>query len=170
MKARWLEIKKHHWDSRTVRERQTLALAALVLLPLLAYLLLWQPAHTALTKLRASVPVMRVQAEQLRVQAAEVAMLRHRPHPAVLDAGALKSAIEASADRHQMRAAISALAAQEPNVVRVTLASVSFEQWLRWLRVLQQEQHVRADSVSIAAMPQAGMVKISATLTNGGLP
>ncbi len=168
MKARWLEIKKRHWDSRTARERQTLALAALVLLPLLAYLLLWQPAHTALTKLRASVPVMRVQTEQLRVQAVEVAMLRHRPHLAVLDASALKSAIEASADRHQMRDALSTLVAQEPNAVRVTLASVSFEQWLRWLRVLQQEQHVRADSVSIAVMPQAGMVKISATLTNGG--
>ncbi len=168
MKARWLEIKKRHWDSRTARERQTLALAALVLLPLLAYLLLWQPAHTALTKLRASVPVMRVQTKQLRVQAVEVAMLRHRPHLAVLDASALKSAIEASADRHQMRDALSTLVAQEPNAVRVTLASVSFEQWLRWLRVLQQEQHVRADSVSIAVMPQAGMVKISATLTNGG--
>ncbi len=168
MKARWLEIKKRHWDSRTARERQTLVLAALVLLPLLAYLLLWQPAHTALTKLRASVPVMRVQVEQLRVQAAEVAMLRHRPKPAVLDASALKSAIEASADRHQMRDALSTLVAQEPNAVRVTLASVSFEQWLRWLRVLQQEQHVRADSVSIAAMPQTGIVKISATLTNGG--
>jgi len=170
MKARWLEIKKRHWDSRNARERQTLALAALVLLPLLAYLLLWQPAHTALTKLRASVPVMRVQAEQLRVQAAEVAMLRHRHRPAVLDASALKSAVEASADRHQMRAAISTLVAQEPNAVRVTLASVSFEQWLRWLRVLQQEQHVRAESVSIAALPQTGMVKISATLINGGLP
>ena len=168
MKARWLEIKKRYWDSRTARERQTLALTALVLLPLLAYLLLWQPAHTALTKLRASVPVMRVQAAQLRVQAAEVAMLRHRPHPAVLDAGALKSAVEASAGRHQMRDAISTLAAQEPNAVRITLDSVSFEQWLRWLRALQQEQHVRAESVSIALLPAAGMVKISATLTNGG--
>ena len=168
MKARWLALKKRHWVSRAARERQTLAFAAWVLLPLFAYLLLWQPAHTALTKLRASVPVMRIQAEQLRVQAAEVAMLRHRPSPAVLDASALKSAVEASADRQQMRAAISTLVAQEPNAVRVTLASVSFEQWLRWLRVLQQEQHVRAESVSIAALPQAGMVKISATLTNGG--
>jgi type II secretory pathway component PulM len=45
---------------------------------------------------------------------------------------------------------------------------VSFEQWLRWLRALQQEQHIRADSLSVAMLPQPGMVKISATLINGG--
>lgn len=168
MKARWLAIRKQYWDSRAARERQTLTLAALVLTPLLAYVVLWQPAHSAVAKLRASVATLRLQAVRLQLQAAEVEMLRHHPQPAVFDALALQSAVEASAVRYQLREALTTLDAQPPNAVRITLASVSFEQWLRWLRALQQEQHIRADSIGIAALPQAGMVKVSATLINGG--
>ncbi|MBI4938651.1 MAG: type II secretion system protein M [Nitrosomonadales bacterium] len=170
MKARWKEFKKRHWDSRSARERQTLAFSALLLTPLAVYWLLWQPAHSASEKLRASLPVLRAQAEQMRAQVAEADMLRHRPRPAVLDAGALKLAVEASAARHQMRDALSTLDAQQPGAVRITLASVSFGQWLSWLRDLQQEQHIRAESVAVAALPQTGMVRISATLTNGETP
>ncbi len=160
---------KKHWLSRTPSERQILTLAASILLPLLTYLLLWQPAHTAVEKLHLNLPVMRAQALQLHAQAAEVARLRHLPKPAVLDAHSLKSAVEATLARHQMRDALSALDTQEPNAVQITLAAISFEQWLYFLHELQQEQHVRAESISIAALPQTGMVKITATLSNGGM-
>lgn len=168
MKTRWAEFRKRHWDGRSARERQIFALSALLLSPLIAWWLLWQPAHTASLKLRAGIPALRVQAEQMRAQVAEAAQLRHRPHPAVLDAAALKLAVEASAERHQLRGAVTALDTAGPRSVRITLASISFEQWLRWLRDLQREQHIRADSLGIAALPQTGMVKVSATLTNGG--
>lgn len=168
MKARWEAFRKRHWDGRAPRERRAITLGAILLLPVLGYLLLWQPAHVANTKLRAGAPALRTQAAHLHTQVVEVEMLRHHPRPAVLNATALKAAVEESAARHQMRGAISALDAQEPNAVRIMLASVSFDQWVRWLRDLQQEQHIRAESLGIAALPQIGMVKISATLTNGG--
>ena len=168
MKARWQAFRKRHWNGRAARERRAIVVGALALSPLLVYFLLWQPAHVASAKLRASVPAMRAQAAHLRTQAVEAETLRHHPRPAVLDADALKKAVEESAMRHQMRDAITSLDAQQPNAVRITLAAVSFEQWLNWLRNLQQEQHIRAESVGIAALPQAGMVKVNATLTNGG--
>lgn len=160
---------KKHWLSRPSSERQILTFAAAILLPLLTYLLLWQPARTAVEKLHLNLPIMRTQALQLQAQAAEVARLRHLPKPAVLDAHSLKSAVEATATRHKMRDALSALDTQEPNAVQISLAAISFEQWLHFLHELQQEQHVRAESISIAALPQTGMVKISATLSNGGI-
>ena len=169
MKARWQAFKKRNWDARAARERRAITLGALLLSPLLGYFLLWQPAHVANAKLHAGIPNMRIQAAHLRVQASEAEALRHAPRPAVLDAAALKTAIEESAVRHQMRAALSSLDAQQPDAVRITFAAVSFEQWLNWLRGLQQEQHIRAESVGIAALPQPGMVKINATLTNGGM-
>lgn len=168
MKARWQTLKKRHWDDRAASERRAIAIGTLALSPLLAYALLWQPAHVANAKLHTSVPAMRLQAAHLRTQAAEVETLRHHPRPAVLDANALKTAIEESTLRHQMRDVITSLDAQQPSSVRITLAAVSFEKWLNWLRGLQQEQHIRAESVGIAALPQAGMVKVNATLTNGG--
>jgi len=168
MSARWQAFKKRHWDGRAANERRAIALGALILAPLLGYFLLWQPAHVANTKLQTSVPALRIQAAHLRTQAAEADSLRHLPHPALLDANALKTAIDESALRHQMREALTSLDAQPPNAVRITLAAVSFEQWINWLRSLQQEQHIRAESVGIAALPQTGVVRINATLTNGG--
>jgi general secretion pathway protein M len=167
MKARWQAFKKRYWDARALSERRAISLGAIILSPLIAYFLLWQPAHQASVKLRISVPAMRTQAALLRTQAAEAETVRHRPHPAVLDAAALKTAIEESALRHQLRASISSLDAQQPSSARITLTAVSFEKWLNWLRSLQQEQHIRAESIGIVALPEPGMVRISATLTNG---
>jgi len=169
MKANWLSFKKRYWDARTQQERNLLKFAAWGLTPLLLYFVLWQPAHVAVAKLRASVPVLHMQAERLRTQAGEVEMLRHRPKPTALDAAAMKSAIEENASRHNLREAITTLDLQPPNAVRITFASVSFEQWLRWLQALQQEQNIRADALSVVGLPQAGMVKISATLINGSV-
>lgn len=168
MKASWQTFKARYWDTRSEQERRVLKYSGWLLAPVLAYFTLWQPAHNAVKKMQIGVPVMYIEAERMRTQASEVEMLRHRPKPALLDAVALKSAIEESALRHNLRAAISSLDLQQPNAVRISLLTVSFEQWLSWLVALQQEQHIRADSVSVAKLPQAGMVKISATLINGG--
>lgn len=169
MKALGLAVRKRYWDARASAERRMIALAASILLPLLALFLLWQPAHNAVARLRVSVPAMRMQAALLRDQTAEVARLSHYPRPALLDGNALKSVIETSAEQHHIREAITALDAQGPGSVRVTLDSVSFDQWLLWLRDLQQEQHVRVDSAGVAALAQPGMVKIISTLTNGAV-
>jgi len=168
MKARWQAFKKRHWDGRATQERRLIAIGSLTLTPLVAYFLLWQPAHLANTKLLVSVPAMRTQAAHIRLQALEAESVRHLPHPAVLDANALKSAIEESAVRHQLRTAISSLDVQPPNTVRMTLDSVSFDLWINWLRSLQQEQHIRVTSSGIAPLPQPGLVKVNVTLINGG--
>jgi type II secretory pathway component PulM len=170
MKSGWLTFRKRHWDSRTPRERRILLALAWIVAPIAAYWLLWQPAYTATAKLQNTVPVMRAQAEQLRAQAEEVAALRHRPQPAVLDVSALKGAVEASAARHHIREAISTIEVQAPHAVHITLAAVPFEQWIRWLRDLQQEQHIRVQSASIDALPQSGMVRINAALTDSAGP
>lgn len=168
MKANWLLLKKRYWDSRSAQEQQILKIFVWGVTPVLLYFILWQPAHSAVKKLHVSVPLIHADAERLRNQADEVEMLRHRPQPALLDAVAMKSAVEESALRHEIHEAISTLDLQQPNAVRITFVAVSFEQWLRWLSALQQEQHIRADSVSVSMLSQSGMVKISATLVNGG--
>lgn len=168
MKANWLSFKKRYWDIRTQQERNALKWTGWALTPILLYVVLWQPSHSSVQKLQLSVPRMHIDAERLQSQAEEVELLRHQPKPALLDAVAMKSTIENSAVRNNLREAISTLDMQEPNAVRISFASVSFELWLNWLRALQQEQHIRADSVSVAMLSQPGMVKISATLVNGG--
>lgn len=164
------ELRKRYWEPRPPGERRTLLLGAAVLTPLLFYALLWQPAHDAADKLHAKLPALRVQAAKLREQAAEVEAVRHRPQPAQLEIAALKSAIEESATRHQLRPALSMIEVHPPNAVHIASESIAFEPWLKWLRELQNEQQIRADSISITALPQSGLVKLNATLVNGSQP
>jgi len=167
MKTRWQELQAKHWLSRSAHERRMILIAAVVLLPVIYYFLLWQPARQAVAKLHDKLPVLQAQAAKLKDQASKVDALRHRPQQAALDASALKVSIEESAQRHQLRASINTLEAQEPNGVRITCDAIAYATLLAWLRDLQQEQHIRAESISITALPQSGMVKISATLSNG---
>lgn len=167
MKTLWQSWLARYWPVRTVQERRAILAAAVVVVPALFYLLLWHPAHVAVEKLQRSVPKLHAQAARLQEQAVEAEALRHRSQPALLDAGNLKTTIEESAQRQLLRDSISSLTVQDGNTVRITLDSVSFAQWLKWLHELQREQHIRADSVSVAALPQPGMVSVNATLTNG---
>lgn len=170
MKARLTALRLQHWDARPQSERRSILIGASVALPLLAYLLLWQPAHDAVGKLREALPKLRMQTEQMRLAAAQIEELRHRPQLAVMDALAVKTAVEESATRHQLRDALTSTTPQEPNGVRITITSVSFEAWLIWLRELQTSQHIRADSVAITQLAEPGMVAVRATLTNGNVP
>jgi general secretion pathway protein M len=167
MKNLSVNFKQKYWHTRSAQERRTLSLGAWLLAPLLVYFALWQPAHSAVKKMQPMVASLRIQADRLHAQAVEIEKLRHLPQPALLDASALKALLETSAASHPLLGAVNSLVAQEPNAVRVSLDSVSFAAWLDWLRELQQTQHIRADSVSIVPLADSGLVKISATLSNG---
>jgi type II secretory pathway component PulM len=167
MITRWKELRTQYWNNRPARERRIIAIAGMVLLPIVYYYLLWQPAHIAAAKLHNNLPALQAQATKLQDQATEIEMLRHRPVIVALDAVALKSSIAESATRHQMSTYINGNEVQEPNAVRITCDAIPFAMWIKWLRELEQEQHIRAEAISISALPQTGMVKISASLSNG---
>jgi general secretion pathway protein M len=167
LKARLLEFKKTSWDSRPVREQRALAAGAAVLAPFIFYFMLWQPAHDGVARLQKSLPLMRLQAELMQRQAAEVDALRQRAQPAMLNPTAMKTALENSAEAYQLRGAIQSLELMEPNGVRIAFSSVSYAKWLEWMRSLQRDHHIRVDTLSVVALQTEGMVKINATLVNG---
>jgi general secretion pathway protein M len=167
MNALWQMLLVRYWSVRSSQERRAMTIATIILLPILSYLLLWQPAHVAVKKLQSSVPNMRAQAAQLEKRSAEVDALRHRSQPASLDSGNIKIYIEESAQRQLIRNAINSLTVQDNNTVHITIDSIAFAQWLQWIHEMQLEQHIRAESVSISALQQPGLVAVSATLTNG---
>lgn len=167
LKTRWQEFKKASWDNRPAQERRILSMASVVLMPMLVYFLLWQPAHTAISRLNKILPTLRMQDALLKRQATEASLLRQRSQPAILTPAAMKTAIENSAANFQLRNSIEALDGVEPNGVRIIFSSVSYAKWLKWMHNLQQEQHIRVETLNVVALQSPGMVKISATLVNG---
>ncbi len=164
MKARLADLKAAHWDTLSAAEQKTIRRGAWVLLPLLAYGLLWQPAHEALPKLQASLPALRAQAGQMAMQAGEVQDLRQRAQLAVLDSNALKSVVERSASESGLSLIVTP---GEQNSVHISAEELSFEQWLQWLHAVERSQHVRVATAMLSASQAPGKVKVQATLING---
>jgi len=65
MKKLIARLKADHWDTLSATEQKTVKRGAWVLVPLLMYGLLWQPAHEALPKLQAHTVTRVPAAEQV---------------------------------------------------------------------------------------------------------
>jgi len=159
MKLRWAEL--------TASEQNTVKWGALVVLPILFYLLLWQPAHSNVAKLQASVPQMRAQLAQIKAQAVEVQTLRQGAHPAVLEGDALRQIVTGAAEAAGWAAPMFVIEPADKQAVRVTAESIEFARWVKFLREIDNAHHIRADSLTISPSPTSGMVKVNATLVNG---
>lgn len=164
MKKRIAQLKASHWDTLSATEQKTILRGAWILVPLLMYGLLWQPAHVALPKLQAALPQLRAQADQMQALAGQAQSLRQRAQIAVLDSDALAIAVEKSAKEANLPLLV---VPGEQNSVRISADSIAFAQWLQWQRTLESTQHIRVASAMLVASPEPGMVKVQATLTNG---
>ena len=165
MKNLIAQLKAKHWDALSATEQKTVLRGAWVLLPLLAYGLLWQPAHQALPKLQTALPQLRAQADQMQSLAGQAQSLRQQAQLAVLDSDALKIAVEKSAQAASLPLVVTP---GEQNSVRISAESLGFAQWLQWQHTLETTQHIRVSSAMLVASSEPGMVKVQATLTNGG--
>jgi len=164
MKALIAKYKERHWNTLSATEQKTILRGSWILLPLLVYGLLWQPAHQALPKLQTALPQLRAQADQMQTLAGQAQSLRQQAQLAVLDSDTLRTAVEKSAKEASLPLLV---VPGELNSVRISAESISFAQWLQWQRTLEATQHIRVASAMLVASPEAGMVKLQATLTNG---
>jgi general secretion pathway protein M len=164
MKGLIAGLKSKHWDTLSSSEQKTVTRGAWVLLPLLGWGLLWQPAHEALPRLQTTLPQLRTQADQMQALAGQAQSLRQQAQLAVLDSDTLKLAVEKAAKDAGLPLLV---VPGEQNSVRISADSVPFAQWLQWQHMLENTQHIRVSSAMLVASPDPGMVKVQATLTNG---
>ncbi|MDD4911220.1 MAG: type II secretion system protein GspM [Sideroxydans sp.] len=167
MKPEVLMQMKSRWAALTASEQNMVKWGAVLVLPVLFYLLLWQPAHTNVAKLQTSVPQLRAQFAQIQAQAVEVQTLRQGAHPAVLEGDALRHIVTGAAEAAGWAAPMFLIEQADKQAVRVTAESVAFASWVKFLRELDSAHHIRADSLTVTPLPSSGMVKVNATLVNG---
>lgn len=167
MRTRIAALKARYWDALSASEQRTVLWGAWILSPLLAYALLWLPAHESVRKLQPALAHLRAQYMQMKTESAEAQSLQHRAQPAVLDGAKIKGVVEAAAKKEGWGAPAFSVEAAEEHSVHIAAESVPFAQWLRWLNELEQTHHIRATGASVTPLPEPGMVKIGATLSNG---
>lgn len=167
MKSDVLMQMKSRWAALSASEQNMVKWGAAIVLPILFYLMLWQPAHTNVVKLKTSVPQLRAQLAQIQAQAVEVQTLRQGAHPAVLEGDALRRIVTGVAEAAGWVAPMFVIEQADKQAVRVTAENIAFASWVKFLREIDSAHHIRADSLTVTPLPTTGMVKVDATLVNG---
>lgn len=153
------------WQSRSPRERTFVAILA-VILGVALYVWLVQSAGEARTRLQANVMILRAQAGTLEQQALELERLRATPTTPVSRSD-LGAQVQAQVDAAGLGHALARIDAADANQVVVAFGALAFADWLDWVASLNA-QHVRLAACRIEALPESGMVSVSATLLRAG--
>lgn len=154
-----MEQIRQFWRRLSAREQTIVGGGAGLLVIVLLVFYAWQPLEKERARLRASLPGLRAEAQQMRVDAVGVPKLKSAAKPALL-AGGLKEIVEQAASAHGLQVTQASL--EGNGKLNVTLAAVSFDGWVKWLATLQAQQAIRLDTCRVDALPQPGMVKVQA--------
>jgi general secretion pathway protein M len=154
---------KNYWLTLLPRERLLIAGGGGLLFIALLYAYFWLPIHQQQQRLHDLLPRVRVQAMQLQADRDEVLRLKAQVGAVTRTAMPLRQVLEQSAaslgikpERIDMTGESSA---------SVTMNKVVFDQYLRWLYLLQTQHGVRVSIGDVVAAGEVGLVNVQITVT-----
>jgi type II secretory pathway component PulM len=150
------------WRSRSTRERAILGSAAFIAAAALLYALVWEPGMAARRTLSATLPRMRAQLEDMRLQQKDILALRKQLESAPPRAD-LKGLLQDSAKRASFGRAVERVEAVGADRVFFAAGPVDFDAWLDWAAGLQRDFGARIDASKIVATEHAGLVRVEAS-------
>jgi general secretion pathway protein M len=163
MKELWNEF----WQARNPRERAILIAGVILLALALLYGLAWLPLTKERQRLALGIPELRLKVTQMHNQSQEVVRLKTGLGEQGRAAD-VRQAIEDSLRSAGLREKVGSIDRLDNRRVRVTLNAVPFDPLLSWIESLQSQQHVRMETGQIEALPEAGLVKGTATFLGPG--
>ena len=152
------------WNALTASEQRTLKLGSVILMPALFYLVLWQPAQTAVIRLQKTVPTLRAQLITMDAQALEMQTLRQATRPSTPEDDEFRKITERAITLAGLNVK---LATHSQNELHLSGESVAFARFLGFLRELERKHHIRTTSLTATATTTPGQVKLKAVLNNG---
>jgi len=163
MLERWREW----WRGRNTRERALLAGggAALAVASLWAYV--WVPLESDRSRLTATLPTLRTQAQQLALQAGDVERLRASAH-ARGGATPSQSAIEQALKNADIGAGVVDVAMLGGGRVQVTLGVVPFDTLVGVIAQLAESHGLAVETIVLKAAGEPGKVRVETLVLQGG--
>lgn len=142
-----IETLRNFWAERAPRERSILLAGGSLLVAVIVYLVLVEPAWTGIGRLEKSLPQQRANAAELDALLGEVKSLKSRPQVATVSASESRGALESSLARAGLKAArIVPLADGD---VQMTFSNVPYGSWAPWLAGIERELGARATAVTV---------------------
>ena len=153
-----------YWKGLPSRERWVLGSGFVLLFTVILVFYIWQPMNRERLKLRTSLPQLKINAEQMRFNAVEVARIKSLPLLAPLPVSKMKEALEQSAEKYNLKNALTFVNVESAGRISIEMENVSFDRWVRWLGSLQEQNKMLLESCQVEALTQPGMVKVKAKL------
>jgi general secretion pathway protein M len=151
------------WAARNKREQNLLAVAAVVIVFGLFYLLLIDPALGGRKDLEKALPALRQQSAELQAMARDVSALASKngtPAPELTREG-----IEASLNGKGLKPQSVLLTGE---MAKIQLNAVSFAGIVDWLQDAQKTLHLSVADASVEAQQKPDTVNVSLTLRQQG--
>lgn len=155
------------WQARNLRERMLVQVGAGIVLVAVLYGFIWQPGEKARARYAKSVPVLRAQLAQMRVQASEIKQLQKEMTPPP-DSVHLRQDILSSATRYRLQDHIHGLTVGSEGEIHVQMQHVAFDDWIQWLAGLQRENRLHLTGATLQKSALSGGVNVDATLAPAG--
>ncbi len=149
------------WMARRTRERRILGMGAVILLILMVWLLLINPALEARSHWQQTLPALRSQLAQMRAMASEIAA---SPPPAALGTHATdvsRAALERSLNDKALQAQNLTIS---ENRVSANFSNVPFAALAEWLQLMQSSTQLIVTEANIIARDLPGRVDAQLTL------
>ena len=170
-----INLLKNKWLRLSQSDRNIYALLLLLVILALLLTFIWLPSQQARQRLSTQIQEKKSQLVQMQAQAAQISVLQRAIQLSHSNPAGLKSAIETSAKLHGLQNRISNIESSSSvvdangtktnDVIKLTLASVSFDVWVSWVSALQSEHHIRVLSCQMTRLPDAtGTVAVEANL------
>lgn len=157
------------WGTRTSKERTMLCAAGVTVLAAVSYVILLEPALAASRQLSATLPGLRAQAEDMRQQQKEIAVLRKKIAAATQHTD-LRALLQSSAARTSFVNSVERIDSLSGDRALFLAAPILFDDWLGWIENLQREFGIRLEGCKITSTGQAGLVRVEATFASAGRP
>jgi type II secretory pathway component PulM len=153
------------WQQRSAREQKMLLISTLILIFGGGYAFIWQPTQEKIKKLEHRLPQEHAALAHLQTVAQQIRATRN--NPLKVDHETLKPTLLATLAKENLNPSIFEVHRDTHNShIELTLNTVSFAQWLRWLETQQRDYGLRLDVIQIDAQPNTpDKVSLKATLS-----
>lgn len=161
---------KEWWSNLGTRERLIVGGAAVLLVPLLLWALVWQPLASSVRRLETEVVAQREGLQWMRNAAAELKQLHGSGAQASAGLGgrSLLAVVDQSARAAGLGNGLKRIEPDSATAVRARLEGVSFDAVVKWLDELSRQFGVLATLVSIERAQGIGQVNVRLTLQAPG--
>ncbi len=150
------------------RERLILIAAAVLLIPLLIYLLIWEPIGKEVNMLRNSVAAGQKQLSWLQQASSEARALQANGSATTPQSNvSLISAVEKSAAERNLRSYLKRIEPQGSDKISIDIDDAAFDDIIYWIGELQTRYGATVAQFSAARSDSPGRVQARLVLTRG---